>query len=100
MKGRISYPLAGPCRSSGRTCRAPNVVAMHYPDDVLAAGAPKRRVVREVAAELDMVVETPDGGFCGAVVGFGKAVVAGEQRDTVTLADRNERRRDFPLLPA
>lgn len=73
---------------------------MHYPDDVLAAGRPKRRTVREIPAELDMVVETADGVFCGAVVAFGKAVVAGEQRDTVTLADRFNRRRDFPLLPA
>jgi hypothetical protein len=73
---------------------------VHYPDDVLAAGRPKRRTVREVPAELDMVVETADGRFCGAVVAFGKAVVAGEQRDTVTLADRNDRRRDFPMLPA
>jgi len=73
---------------------------VRYSDDVLARGNSRRRTVREVSAELDMVVETSDGKFCGAVVGFGKAVVAGEQRDTVTLADRFDRRRDFPLLPA
>jgi len=73
---------------------------MHYPDDVLSAPDPRRRKVRVVPAELDMVVETPDGSFCGAVVGFGKAVAAGEKRDTVILADRGDRRREFPLEPA
>lgn len=51
-------------------------------------------------AELDLVVETADGRFCGAVVRVGRAVIAGEQRDTVTLADRLDREREFPLLPA
>ncbi len=45
------------------------------------------------------MIETVDG-FCGAVVALGKTVVAGEQRDTVTLADRFDRQRTFPLLPA
>jgi len=53
-----------------------------------------------VPAETDLVVETADGKFCGAVVRLGKAVIAGEQRDTVTLADRFDRERVFPLLPA
>jgi hypothetical protein len=56
--------------------------------------------VPEVPAETDLVVETADGGFCGAVVGVDKAVVAGEKRDTVTLEDRFGKRRVFPLLPA
>jgi hypothetical protein len=56
--------------------------------------------VPEVAAEPDLVVETADGRFCGAVVGIGRAVDSGEKRDTVTLEDRSGRRREFPLLPA
>lgn len=46
------------------------------------------------------MVETADGRFCGAVVATGRTVVAGEQRDTVTLADRHDRQRVFPMLPA
>ncbi|MEP7177930.1 MAG: DUF3097 domain-containing protein [Pseudonocardiales bacterium] len=68
--------------------------------DVLAQPAPRRRAVPEVAAEPDLVVETSDGAFCGAVVGIGKAVDSGEKRDTVTLEDRNGGRRVFPMLPA
>lgn len=72
-----------------------------YSDDVLAdRTSHRRKAVREVAAELDLVVETADGRFCGAVVALGKTVVAGEQRDTVTLADRLDRERVFPMLPA
>jgi hypothetical protein len=59
-----------------------------------------RRTVPEVAAEAELVVETADGRFCGAVVGLGRAVDAGERRDTVTLEDRHGTRRIFPLLPA
>src|SRR3954447_2450085 len=70
-----------------------------YSSDVLAAG-PRRRSVPEVAAEAELVVETADGGFCGAVVDTGRAVEAGERRDTVTLEDRNGRRRVFPMLAA
>src|SRR5439155_18363651 len=54
----------------------------------------------EVPAERDLVVETAGGDFCGAVVALGKAVDAGEKRDTVTLEDRHGRRRVFPMLPA
>jgi hypothetical protein len=61
---------------------------------------PRRRPVPEVPADPDLVVETADGRFCGAVVGLGSAVDAGERRDTVTLEDRDGRRRVFPLLPA
>jgi hypothetical protein len=53
-----------------------------------------------VEAESDLVVETADGRFCGAVVATGRAVDAGEHRDTVTLEDRHGRRRVFPMLPA
>ncbi|MFL6162478.1 MAG: DUF3097 domain-containing protein [Jatrophihabitantaceae bacterium] len=71
-----------------------------YSDDVLATGHSRRRRVREVPAEPDLVVETADGRFCGAVVACGRAVIAGEQRETVTLADRFDRHRVFPMLPA
>jgi DUF3097 family protein len=53
-----------------------------------------------VEAATDLVVETADGRFCGAVVATGRAVDAGERRDTVTLEDRHGRRRVFPMLPA
>jgi hypothetical protein len=56
--------------------------------------------VPEVAAEPDLVIETADGAFCGAVVDVGRAVDAGEKRDTVTLEDRHGRRRVFAMLPA
>jgi hypothetical protein len=71
-----------------------------YERDVLAQPARSRRQVPEVAAQPELVVETADGGFCGAVVGLGKAVVAGESRHTVLLEDRHGKRREFPLLPA
>jgi hypothetical protein len=67
--------------------------------DVLAT-PPRRRQVPEVAAERDLVVETADGGFCGAVVDVARAVDAGERRDTVTLEDRHGKRRVFAMLPA
>jgi hypothetical protein len=67
--------------------------------DVLAQPA-RRRQVPEVAAETDLVVETAAGDFCGAVVDVGRAVDAGEKRDTVTLEDRHGRRRVFAMLPA
>ena len=71
-----------------------------YSEDVLTSGSARRRKqVRQVPAELDVVVETVDG-FCGAVVAVGRTVIAGEQRDTVTLADRFDRRRVFPMLAA
>ena len=82
-----------------RTVRARNV-AFVYEHDVLAQPARPRHQVPEVPAEPDLVAETADGEFCGAVVGTGRAVVAGEKRDTVTLEDRHGRRREFPLLPA
>ncbi len=51
-------------------------------------------------AEPDLVVETADGRFCGAVVEVGHALDAGERRDAVTLEDRHGRRRVFAMLPA
>ncbi len=72
------------------------------PDDIsdLLARSRRRRAVPEVPADPGLVVETADARFCGAVVGVGQAVEAGERRDTVTLEDRHGRRRLFPLLPA
>jgi DUF3097 family protein len=67
--------------------------------DVLAQPV-RRRQVPEIAAEPELVVETADGEFCGAVVAVGRAVDAGEKRDTVTLEDRHGRRRVFAMLPA
>ncbi len=51
-------------------------------------------------AERDLVVETADGRFCGAVVEVGHALDAGERRDAVTLEDRHGKRRVFAMLPA
>jgi hypothetical protein len=81
--------------------RPPVVGSQIVPDysDVLAQPR-RRRPVPEVAAEPDLVVETADGRFCGAVVGVGRAVDAGEKRDTVILEDRHGRRREFAMLPA
>jgi hypothetical protein len=72
---------------------------VHDYTDVLAQPR-RRREVPQVAADNDLVVETADGGFCGAVVEVGRAVDAGEKRDTVTLEDRHGKRRTFPMLPA
>ncbi|MBE1492048.1 DUF3097 domain-containing protein [Plantactinospora soyae] len=63
-----------------------------YGDDVLAGNWRRRKVVPEVEAEPDLVVEDADSGFCGAVVGF--------ESGAVVLEDRHGRRRNFPLLPA
>jgi hypothetical protein len=73
---------------------------VRYDTDVLAPGPRRRNAVPEVAAETDLVVETADGRFCGAVVGVGRAVDSGERRDTVLLEDRHGKRREFPMLPA
>jgi hypothetical protein len=63
-----------------------------YGNDVLAGDWRRRRVVPEVDAEPDLVVEDAESGFCGAVVGF--------ESGAVILEDRHRRRRNFPLLPA
>jgi hypothetical protein len=52
----------------------------------------RRRTVPTVDAELDLVVEDADSGFCGAVVGF--------EFGAVVLEDRHGKRRNFPLAPA
>ncbi|MER6826676.1 DUF3097 domain-containing protein [Streptosporangium sp. NPDC000563] len=65
-----------------------------YERDVLAGDwrRPRRGTIPQVPAELDLVVEDADGGFCGAVVACDK--------EAVTLEDRFGRRRVFPLEPA
>jgi len=63
-----------------------------YGEDVLAGNWRRRKVVPEVDAEPDLVVEDADSGWCGAVVGF--------EAGAVVLEDRRGRRRNFPLLPA
>lgn len=61
-----------------------------YERDVLAGDwrRPRRGRITQVPAELDLVVEDADGGFCGAVVACDK--------EAVTLEDRFGRRRIFP----
>src|ERR1700709_1133527 len=65
-----------------------------YERDVLAGNwrRPLKGRIPRVPAELDLVVEDADGGFCGAVVACDK--------EAVTLEDRFGRRRLFPLEPA
>jgi hypothetical protein len=69
-----------------------------YGEDVLrrdgrgATEQRRRRVVPEFDAEIDLVVEDVESGFCGAVVGFDSGAVV--------LEDRHGKRRNFPLLPA
>jgi hypothetical protein len=71
-----------------------------YRDDSPFPSRRRRAGVAEIAAVPGLVVETVDGRFCGAVVATGRAVDAGERRDTVTLEDRQGRRRVFPMLAA
>jgi Protein of unknown function (DUF3097) len=73
---------------------------VRYDSDVLAQPPSPRRAVPEIEAVPDLVVETADGRFCGAVVGLGRAVDAGEMRDVVVLEDRHGKRREFAMLPA
>jgi hypothetical protein len=63
-----------------------------YGPDVLAGGRRRRKPVRTVIAELELVVEDVETGFCGAVVEM--------ERATLTLEDRHGRRRLFPWAPA
>jgi len=66
-----------------------------YAQDPLAGNWRRPKVVPEVPAELDLVVELTDGGFCGAVVGTEK----GPGGHLVILEDGLGRRRMFPLGP-
>src|SRR5690606_25768668 len=63
-------------------------------DDVLSGDRRRRdrRSVPTVPAELGLVVEVADDGFCGAVVAW--------DRTTLTLEDRHGRRRVFEMAPA
>jgi hypothetical protein len=63
-----------------------------YGEDVLKSDWRRRKVVPQVDAERDLVVEDVDSGFCGAVVGF--------ELGAVVLEDRHGKRRNFPLEPA
>lgn len=63
-----------------------------YGEDVLKGQWRRKKVVPEVDAEPDLVVEDADSGFCGAVVGF--------ELGAVVLEDRFGKRRNFPLAPA
>ncbi|MFI6294367.1 DUF3097 domain-containing protein [Nonomuraea sp. NPDC050790] len=65
-----------------------------YDGDVLAGNwrRPGKGKIPQVPAELDLVVEDADSGFCGAVVACDK--------EAVTLEDRFGKRRLFPLAPA
>ncbi|MBO2446560.1 DUF3097 domain-containing protein [Actinomadura barringtoniae] len=65
-----------------------------YGDDVLAGDwrRPRKGQIPEIPAEIDLVVEDPDSGFCGAVIGCDKF--------GVTLEDRFGKRRVFPLTKA
>jgi hypothetical protein len=71
-------------------CYGPRV----YEGDVLAGNwrRPGKGKIPQVPAELDLVVEDADSGFCGAVVACDK--------EAVTLEDRFGNRRLFPLAPA
>src|SRR5262249_27300182 len=86
----VAVPAARRGRVSVRR-RYPRPVG-RYPGDVLAGDWRRRRVVPEVDAEPDLVVEDAGAGFGGAVVGF--------ESGAVVLEDRHGRRRNFPLLPA
>jgi hypothetical protein len=63
-----------------------------YAGDVMQGDWRRRRVIPEVDAEPDLVVEDAESGFCGAVVGF--------EHGAVVLEDRFGKRRNFPLLAA
>jgi Protein of unknown function (DUF3097) len=62
-----------------------------YARDVLSGPAARPREYPTVDAEPGLVVEDPDSGFCGAVVGF--------EAGAAVLEDRHGGRRLFPLRP-
>jgi hypothetical protein len=83
-------------RSEHRPDVPVTVYAMdRYAGDPLAGNWRRPTVVPEVAADVDLVIEVSESGFCGAVVGTEK----GPGGHLVTLEDRLGRRRVFPLGP-
>ena len=86
-----------PRRSPDSTVRAPTVVPVtdRYGSDVLATDwrAPKRGRATEQSADRGLVVEEVTTDWCGEIVQV--------ERDlgTVTLEDRRNKRRTFPLGP-
>ena len=77
-----------------RSVASPGVsFSSRYGSDVLAAGWQQagRKTSRDVPLELDLVVEEPLSGFCGAVVGW--------ENGLVVLEDRHAKRRSFPVGP-
>ncbi|HET9126746.1 MAG TPA: DUF3097 domain-containing protein [Propionibacteriaceae bacterium] len=64
-----------------------------YGSDVLSTGWQQagRKTSRDLPLELDLVVEEPLSGFCGAVVGW--------ENGLVVLEDRHAKRRSFPVGP-
>ncbi len=67
----------------------------HYGHDVLARNWRRPTVVPQVPAAVDLVVEEVETGFCGAVVRCDKM----PEGWVVTLADRHDKHRVFPLGP-
>ncbi|SDM67329.1 DUF3097 domain-containing protein [Allokutzneria albata] len=65
--------------------------SFNYGKDILSTPR-KKQVVPEVAAEVGVVAEDPDSGFCGAVVRV--------ESGSVLLEDAAGRRRLFPMTPA
>ncbi|GAA0625125.1 DUF3097 domain-containing protein [Sporichthya brevicatena] len=72
-----------------------NMPGDHYGADVLARNWRRPRAVPAVPADRDLVVEEVDTGFCGAVVRCDKMPGGW----VVTLADRHDKHRTFPLGP-
>ncbi|MDR2895037.1 MAG: DUF3097 domain-containing protein [Propionibacteriaceae bacterium] len=64
-----------------------------YSDDVLSPGWQRRDrpLTRPVTAEIGLVLEDPQSGFCGAIVTW--------ENGLVVLEDRHGKRRSFPFGP-
>lgn len=82
------------CRGVSSSLECGSVRSRDYGDDVLAGDwrLPRKGQIPEIPAEIGLVAEDPDSGFCGAVVGCDKL--------GVTLEDRFGKRRVFPLTKA
>ena len=89
--GRLPLPAAAAGRRrrrrSLRVVSSGECASKDYGPDPLSAPLRPRRQVRVVDAEIDLVVETADSGFCGAIVAMDKS--------SLTLEDRHGRRRLF-----